>query len=445
MLQSHELRNFLTAEAIEDEGAKASFAENFTPAELIDEMLDTLPADVFSNPSLTWLDPAAGIGNFPIIVFERLMAGLHDTLPDPVLRRAHILSNMLFMIEIQPRSCARMADALGDSINLHQGDFLSSDWPETFPDKFDIVLGNPPYERMVDGARSAKNDNLWSKFIDAGMERLRDDGYLLYITPPAWMSPSSKQLKAWFLPHRIVHLNIQDCARWFKVGSKFSYYLIQKTPRDPDDDISFVCSFPGSKSLKPLRASGTLRLGSDVAFIPQILAPEVSSLLDKTCFAADIPKLDVIYDSDLHRFTKKHLISDTQDETFCHPLHHTPSKRVFASRPHKNQGRLKVFIPLTTYFEQAFISRDGNTQGLGYVLCDTQEEADKLLALLMTAPYRFIANITRWSNFTVPLVMKLLPRIDLDQWSLEEITSERVEKALGLNADECAFIAKCLK
>ena len=58
---------------------KNKFGEVFTPSILINEMIDNLPMEVWSNPSLKWLDPANGIGNFPMIIYERLLKELPIT------------------------------------------------------------------------------------------------------------------------------------------------------------------------------------------------------------------------------------------------------------------------------------------------------------------------------------------------------------------------------
>ena len=41
-------------------------------------MLDKLPKDVWKNPNLKWLDPANGIGNYPIVAYYKLMEGLKN-------------------------------------------------------------------------------------------------------------------------------------------------------------------------------------------------------------------------------------------------------------------------------------------------------------------------------------------------------------------------------
>ena len=66
------VRKYLTVKDKE----KKLFGEVFTPVELVCEMLDKLPKNVWKDPNLKWLDPANGIGNFPIVVYYKLMEGL---------------------------------------------------------------------------------------------------------------------------------------------------------------------------------------------------------------------------------------------------------------------------------------------------------------------------------------------------------------------------------
>jgi len=65
--------------------------EVFTPPFLIDEMLDKLSKTVWKDPTKTWLDPCAGLGNFSVLILKRLMKGLKTWQPDEELRKKHIL------------------------------------------------------------------------------------------------------------------------------------------------------------------------------------------------------------------------------------------------------------------------------------------------------------------------------------------------------------------
>jgi len=53
-------------------------AEDFTPIPLVDEMLDKLPPEVFSDPTKTFLDNSAGNGNFLVRVLARKLEAGHS-------------------------------------------------------------------------------------------------------------------------------------------------------------------------------------------------------------------------------------------------------------------------------------------------------------------------------------------------------------------------------
>jgi len=59
---------------------KKQTAEDFTPPALVNEMLDKLPKEVFTDSSKTFCDPAAGNGNFLLEVLKRKLANGHQPL-----------------------------------------------------------------------------------------------------------------------------------------------------------------------------------------------------------------------------------------------------------------------------------------------------------------------------------------------------------------------------
>ena len=75
-----------------------TMGEVMTPISLVEEMLDTLPYEVWTNPNLKWLDPCGGVGTFFSVVIERLMKGLESFEPDEKLRYKHILENMIYAL-----------------------------------------------------------------------------------------------------------------------------------------------------------------------------------------------------------------------------------------------------------------------------------------------------------------------------------------------------------
>lgn len=77
------------------------YGEVFTPIELVEEMLNTLPVDVWSNPKLRWLDPCNGDGAFTLEIIKRLFFGLEKSIKNKEKRFNHIVENMIYIAEIQ--------------------------------------------------------------------------------------------------------------------------------------------------------------------------------------------------------------------------------------------------------------------------------------------------------------------------------------------------------
>jgi len=117
--------------------------EVFTPFELINEMLDQFPKDIWTDPNKTWLDPCAGIGNFHAVVLERLMKRLKDWEPNEELRYKHIVEEQLFFIEINPESCDIIEELFNpdkkyklnlkccDALKLPIKDMTKEDWKDS--------------------------------------------------------------------------------------------------------------------------------------------------------------------------------------------------------------------------------------------------------------------------------------------------------------------------
>ncbi len=209
---------------------KKLFGEVFTPVELICEMLDKLPKEVWANPDLKWLDPANGIGNFPVVAYYKLMEGLKEAIPEKSERSKHIIEQMLTMVELNPINCKvctkifKMIDT-NATPNVIRADFFQ--WNTESRDKFDIIMGNPPYNDY-----KSKNNPVYQKFCLSALDILNMNGYLVYIHPPGWKrlwttTKKSKtgivfyKYKNYYFKHISLNLSIPNFPN-------VDYYILQK-------------------------------------------------------------------------------------------------------------------------------------------------------------------------------------------------------------------------
>jgi site-specific DNA-methyltransferase (adenine-specific) len=80
--------------------ANLSSDEVFTPPQLVNQILDLLPAELWSDKNATFLDPACKSGVFLREIAKRLDKGLERQIPDRIERMNHIFKNQLFGLAI---------------------------------------------------------------------------------------------------------------------------------------------------------------------------------------------------------------------------------------------------------------------------------------------------------------------------------------------------------
>ena len=217
--------------------ANLSSDEVFTPPRLANDMLDLLPSWVWCNSTLRWLDPCTKSGVFLREVARRLMKGLADEIPDEAIRRDHIYRNMLHGISISEitalvsrrtlygckdatlkthsviqfigadgnirfptakhqwvkEKCIKCgasakASAVGAGREAHVHPFLHMDLDDIFRGmdlmRFDVIMGNPPYQQRDGGGQGKSAIPLYNKFIQVA--KSLSPRFLTFVIPARW-------------------------------------------------------------------------------------------------------------------------------------------------------------------------------------------------------------------------------------------------------------------
>jgi hypothetical protein len=167
---------------------KKKYGEVFTPSALINKILDFFPKSVWSNPDLKWLDPSCGTGNFMILVYQRLMLGLDKKFDSEKTRSKHIIQNMLYMVELNPKNVQTCKQIFGPDANIVCSDFLAD--KQFFPEcnTFDCIIGNPPFQDDINVKGAGGKSKLYERIFLKAYGLLKKDSYLSFVVPDNMLS-----------------------------------------------------------------------------------------------------------------------------------------------------------------------------------------------------------------------------------------------------------------
>ena len=157
----------------------------FTPREVVNKMLNTLEAEnpgIFSNPNLTFCDLYVKSGLFLTETAKRLNRGLANIIPDEQARLKHIFENQLFGFAPTQIIYDIAANYIyGGFPEISRQNLKKQDLTEQFKKgeplnmKFDVVIGNPPYQ-----------EGNYQIYTDFYVNAIKQANHVCLIFPTGW-------------------------------------------------------------------------------------------------------------------------------------------------------------------------------------------------------------------------------------------------------------------
>lgn len=403
------------------ENDKKKYGEVFTPFDLVNEMLDKLPTYVWSKPNLKWLEPANGVGNFAIVIIKRLMIGLEGWEPDEEKRYKHIIENMIYVCELQAKNMFIWLFTI-DRENKYDvkfyresflGDGFSDKMKEWGVEKFDVVVGNPPYQEISTQGRSkgggtGGDNNLWSKFSSKSMD-VTD--YLLFIHPPSFLSPSHNLLEK------------------FKLMGGFMYFKIYN--ESPFENVSTnACFYLFKKSYKGDTLIGDSYIKFDMEFFPN--STKIIDFIIFNKFFKSHKIMEFKRTCSLHTVNKKRFINKERNNDFIYPLFYG-SKILYSSIKSEFHDLKKVVVSRSGYLNPTYDDGISSLSETNYfVEVKSENHGKNLINILNSKLYDYVLKKSKFSGFFHGEVLKNIPMIPTDK----EWTDDEIFEYFGISAEE---------
>jgi hypothetical protein len=461
-LDSSQIIDFMNTSCLETtEMAKQNNGEVFTPMSKVIELLDKLDtfyvkkhrSSIFSNPQLKWFDPAVGIGNFMVGTYLKLMTGLACHFPDDKLRKRHIIENMLYMSELNAKNvtiCHEIFDSPSHKANIYCGDTLLLDifsqWRLERP--FDVVIGNPPYNKG--GIRSNtgkkmgnKTQTIWAKFVQMAFSSwLITDGYLVFITPLSWLK-KTHTIHDDIVDKHILWLNLWDNNKSnteINVQIPISIFILHNIPNLERKHTEIVSEMKHKKIVT-----------TSVIYLDKIRSIPLA-------YHSIFEKLSAFITTNELKLEYKSTTIESNDISFPLPSSYSLDNQYAvdtvtikrgivvktAIEQHPDANKFKLIIANKSGFTRTFID-DGRLSLTGnhkfYILGD---DLEKLLKLFNTKLCNMLCQFTKYSqDFLDKEVFQFIPDIRKSNDIMLCIDDEhRFYECIGFTPDEIIEIMK---
>lgn len=487
--------------------AQLSNDEVPTPPKLARSMLDILPAEVWSKADYVWLDPFCKSGVFLREIAARLLEGLSDQIPDFNERRDHIYRDMLYGTSITEmtgmisrRSLYYSRDAsseasvvrfegeagnlpfirarhtfpkrkdgtvtggcriCGAPLSLERGEgrenhaysFIHGAYPtkEMSGLKFDVVVGNPPYQLEDGGGGGGVSAvPIYNLFVEQAIAL--NPRHVVMITPSRWFSGGKglddfrdRMLRDRHFVRLVDHPQLYDCFPGVKIRGGVSYWLWS---RDHSGDCEVVTKIGndvvGEPAIRNLGAYDVLvRRNEAVRILDRVAKFRVDgrpepSLAENVSARKPFgltnqrgkPSKEglktpvLVYGNQVTSYLERSVVTNNEDWI--------DRWKVLLVKAHGTSGRDDV-----TILGEPVVAGPGTACTETYLVIgttDSEEEARNLAAYMRTRFVRFLVslrkitqNITRDSYRFVPVLPMDRVWTDADLYDRYGITDEEVD------------------
>lgn len=475
--------------------ANLSSDEVFTPPKLANEILDQLPKEIWRNKEARFLDPFCKSGVFLREIAARLLAGLEKEIPDQQQRVNHIMQNQIFGLAITELTalisrrslyCSKTANgkySVCDSFNDKQGNirfetvnhtwekgrcsfcgasqetldrgeelethayqFIHTEKPEEIFDmKFDVVIGNPPYQ-LEDGGFGKSASPVYNKFVEQAKKLA--PRYLTMIIPSRWFGGGKglDEFRSEMLNDQRIRkiVDFEDSSEVFagvSVAGGICYFLWERDYKGPCEIVNMRNGVEGVAQRSLNEFSIFIRHSQAVPIIRKVLAVDEKRMSEqvssyKPFGLRTYVKPQKTGDIILHwqkgegPYRRKDITAGVEMidtwKVICSRSGHEHAGNPGADGARRVLSKTVILPPGTICTETYLVI--GNYS--------TEQQAQNLLAYMKTRFFRFFMSQFMYSHGITKDTFAYIPILDMTaRW-----TDDKLYRRYKLAKEEIAFI-----
>ena len=475
--------------------ANLSNDEVFTPPELANKMLDLLPQELFRSPKTTFLDPFTKSGVFLREIVKRLDKGLETIIPDRQQRIDHILHHQVFGIActeltslLARRSvyCSKQANGpysiskfdtpdgnilyknirhtwvngkckycgasqavydRGSEAEQYAYMFIHTDNPKQFfPNmKFDVIIGNPPYQLNDGGGTGSSATALYHKFVEQA--KSLKPKYLSVIIPSRWFSGGKgvddfrdEMLRDRQIKTLVDYFDSTECFPGVDLSGGVCYFLWE---RDNKGDCKVTTVKHGllntmERPLLEKNCDTFVRFNEAVSIIKKVRGENFVSIENEV--SPRKPFGDIRPQTKgsikVYAYPSNGFIDETKVNQNCEWI---GKYKVFIAKAYGERGEFPYLV-----LGKPFVGEPNSCCTETYLVLgafDKKGQADNLISYVRTKLFRFLVLLKKNTQNAARIVYSFVPLQDFSHpW-----TDEMLYKKYGLNEEEIAFIESMIR
>ena len=484
--------------------ANLSSDEVFTPPKLANEILDLLPKEIWRDKNATFLDPVCKSGVFLREIAKRLLEGLGDQIPDVQKRIDHIFGSQIFGIGIteltallsrrslycskNPNRTEKLKYSITDVFDNEQGNiffdkinhtwqngrcsfcgasqseydreeglethayqFLHNKLNDKFKNmKFDVIIGNPPYQLKDSGARASAKP-LYQIFVQQAKKL--NPRFLTMIIPSRWYSGGKglddfrkEMLTDSRLRKMVDFFDSTECFPGVDISGGICYFLWDRD--NPGlSEITTIRSGSKSTAVRKLQIDGTdtfVRFNEAVEILEKVR--NVSEQKFNALISSRKP-FGISTNQKINRTKsgKKIRIFSYPDNGYIEPSEIIENSdavkkyKVFVSYAYGERGSFPYLV-----IGKPFVGEPSTCCSETYLMVGpfkAKKECENVISYMRTRFFRFLVLLRKNTQHATSRVYDFVPMQDFS----EAWTDEKLYEKYKLTKEEIEFIESMIR